>query len=438
MALSVTFNRTDNTFRVSAASGDTGKLRIQYNQSDIYNNLSGAAADITAGAETSIAIPLVSGNIPAGVYRFDFDASAGSSYDIACNFQIADISPVLTETIDTLAPSFRVDDDTDYSIDNGTISSASRTLTVSYPAGTPTTVSDLSATAADITTDLYASTFLLYEGVMQTDLQAVLTYTIATTTGYTVQSGVTRQGFDYTTTVSGYSQSPQLRNNEIDDLYTCLETLREKVATAELNDRASFSELKSDYAYAAGLLSQYKEALYVGNSGDLETLKLAIEKVTGCTTTDTTNTNSTPERIFGLGLAGTVNEISKLQVTISAAQMVALNTTPVKILSTDSNYIYVPISGAVICSSAQASGTPGTSLGVVVQQGSVYDAQEEIMGTTLPVAVDAANDYCNLEVYSSDKLSAGAEGWYFTATADNADWDGDFLVVVYYSVTKIA
>ena len=51
MALSVKILRTGtgaslNKFVVTAGSGDTGKLQIQYNDSDIYNNLSGSISDI--------------------------------------------------------------------------------------------------------------------------------------------------------------------------------------------------------------------------------------------------------------------------------------------------------------------------------------------------------------------------------------------------------
>ena len=294
MALSVTFNRTDNTFKVSAEVADTGKLRIQYNGSDIYNNLSGASADITTGAETSIGIPLVDGSIPLGVYRFDFDASSGASYDVACNFQIGDISPVLTESINTLTPSFRVDDDTDYDIANGTSTAAVRTITTEYPAGL--SIADLSSTSSvivsdDTTVDLYNSTFLLYEGVMQTNLTSTLTYTIATTTGYSLGDAATRQGFTYKAEVSGYSQSPQLRNSEFDDLYSCIQSLKTRVDTAKSQGRSDYLTLRGDYSYATGMLAQYKEALYTNSAGDLESLKQDIEKVTGCTIGSTTSNN---------------------------------------------------------------------------------------------------------------------------------------------------
>ena len=55
MALSVKILRTGtgaslNKFVVKAGSGDKGKLQIQYNDSGIYNNLTGTEDDISNGA----------------------------------------------------------------------------------------------------------------------------------------------------------------------------------------------------------------------------------------------------------------------------------------------------------------------------------------------------------------------------------------------------
>ena len=105
MAISVKLLRTgsaasSNTFVVTAGSGDTGKLQIQFNSSDIYNNLSGSTADISSGASNStITIPLNSSNeIPSGVYYFNFVADVGSSDTSTINFQVPSRTPDVDST----------------------------------------------------------------------------------------------------------------------------------------------------------------------------------------------------------------------------------------------------------------------------------------------------------------------------------------------------
>lgn len=434
MALSVTFNRTDNSFRISAETGDTGKLRIQYNQSDIYNNLSGSVNDISAGAETSIYIPLNSNKkIPKGVYRFDFDAATGSSYDVACDFQIDDIEAKITHTVDTLAPSFKVEDDTVYTIANGTISSATRTLTTEYPKGT--SESDLVASASDITTDLYNNTSVLYEGVMQTTLTTSLTYTIAATTGFPVQSGVTRQGFTYVADPSGYAYSPQLADYSLSNLYTCIESLRTKLEAAKNNDRDTYNRLKTDYAYATGLLSQYKEAIYTNNSSDVLDLVEAIEDATDCTLTTSTTTSGVPQRIYGLGLATIVDDVVKVRKVLSSSQMASLDSVPVKILDTDSSYFYTPIGASIACKTAP-SGTPSTTLVVKIHQGSTYDADKSYMTCTLPSTLTTAGDYANFSQENGKELVQSGGNIYIGAAASASDWDGEYIVTFFYGLTK--
>ena len=130
-------NTTQNTFVVTADSGDSGKLQIQYNDSDIYNNLSGSTSDILSGASnTTITIPLDSNdNIQKGKYYFNFVADVGVSDTHTINFQIDARDPLLASEADVYAPSFRVDDNTPYTVNNGTVSAASRSLTLQYPAG---------------------------------------------------------------------------------------------------------------------------------------------------------------------------------------------------------------------------------------------------------------------------------------------------------------
>ena len=99
-------NTTQNTFVVTAGSGDSGKLQIQYNDSDIYNNLSGSTSDILSGASnTTITIPLDSNeNIQKGKYYFNFVADVGSSDTHTINFQIDARDPVLASEADVYAP----------------------------------------------------------------------------------------------------------------------------------------------------------------------------------------------------------------------------------------------------------------------------------------------------------------------------------------------
>ena len=286
-------NTTQNTFVVTAGSGDSGKLQIQYNDSDIYNNLSGSTSDILSGASnTTITIPLDSNeNIQKGKYYFNFVADVGSSDTHTINFQIDARDPVLASEADVYAPSFRVDDDTPYTVDNGTVSAATRSLTLQYPAGS--SQPNLSASAADTTTALYISTSNLWTGAMQTTLSYDVTYTIAATTGYDT--------FTYQESGTGYDSETINPDNALCDVYDCIENLRQQVVDAATKQRSNYAQLLSNYTYTCSLGLQFREAVTCSKTAALDDIIAQIKALTNCQGTSAQDPSAPSRRVYGIG-----------------------------------------------------------------------------------------------------------------------------------------
>ena len=286
-------NTTQNTFVVTAGSGDSGKLQIQYNDSDIYNNLSGSTSDILSGASnTTITIPLDSNNnIQKGKYYFNFVADVGSSDTHTINFQIDARDPVLASEADVYAPSFRVDDDTPYTVDNGTVSAATRSLTLQYPAGS--SQPNLSASAADTTTALYISTSNLWTGAMQTTLSYDVTYTIAATTGYDT--------FTYQESGTGYDSETINPDNALCDVYDCIENLRQQVVDAATKQRSNYAQLLSNYTYTCSLGLQFREAVTCNKTAALDDIIAKIKALTNCQGTSAQDPSAPSRRVYGIG-----------------------------------------------------------------------------------------------------------------------------------------
>ena len=286
-------NTTQNTFVVTAGSGDSGKLQIQYNDSDIYNNLSGSTSDILNGASnTTITIPLDSNeNIQKGKYYFNFVADVGSSDTHTINFQIDARDPVLASEADVYAPSFRVDDNTPYTVDNGTVSAATRSLTLQYPAGS--SQPNLSASAADTTTALYISTSNLWTGAMQTTLSYDVTYTIAATTGYDT--------FTYQESGIGYDSETINPDNALCDVYDCIENLRQQVVDAATKQRSNYAQLLSNYTYTCSLGLQFREAVTCSKTAALDDIIAQIKALTNCQGTSAQDPSAPSRRVYGIG-----------------------------------------------------------------------------------------------------------------------------------------
>lgn len=298
MALSVKILRTGtgaslNKFVVTAGSGDTGKLQIQYNDSDIYNNLSGSISDIESGASnTTITIPLDANNqINKGKYYFNFVASVGSSDTETINFQIDEISPVIASEADVYAPSFRTDDNSGYIVDNGTVTAASRTLTVQYPKGSEQ--ANLTSSATDVTSSLYITTSNLWTGAMQTTLAYDVTYTIAATTGF--------DAYTYQESGAGYDTENIDPDNALCDVYDCIESLRQQVVSAATNRRSNYASLLSDYTYTCSLALQFREAVTCSKTAALDDIIAQIKAITNCQGSSSTNPSTESRKVYGIG-----------------------------------------------------------------------------------------------------------------------------------------
>ena len=286
-------NTTQNTFVVTAATGDSGKLQIQYNDSDIYNNLSGSTNDILSGASnTTITIPLDSNdNIQKGKYYFNFVADVGSSDTHTINFQIDDRDPLLASEADVYAPSFRVDDNTPYTVNNGTVSAASRSLTLQYPAGS--NQANISTSAANTTTALYITTSNVWTGAMQTTLSYDVTYTIAATTGYDT--------FTYQESGIGYDSETIDPDNALCDVYDCIENLRQQVVDAATLQRSNYAQLLSNYTYTCSLALQFREAVTCSKTAALDDIIAKIKALTNCQGTSAQDPSAPSRRVYGIG-----------------------------------------------------------------------------------------------------------------------------------------
>jgi len=296
MAISVKLlrtNTTQNTFVVTAATGDSGKLQIQYNDSDIYNNLSGSTSDILSGASnTTITIPLDSNhNIQKGKYYFNFVADVGSSDTHTINFQIDARNPLLASEADVYAPSFRVDDNTPYTVNNGTVSAASRSLTLQYPAGS--NQANISTSAANTTTALYITTSNVWTGAMQTTLSYDVTYTIAATTGYDT--------FTYQESGIGYDSETIDPDNALCDVYDCIENLRQQVVDAATLQRSNYAQLLSNYTYTCSLALQFREAVTCSKTAALDDIIAKIKALTNCQGTSAQDPSAPSRRVYGIG-----------------------------------------------------------------------------------------------------------------------------------------
>lgn len=296
MAISVKFikNATSAQILVTAGAGDTGKLQIQFNGSDIYNNLSGTLPDISGGVPgmvQPINIPLdTTGNIYKGVYYVNFVASAGVSDTSTINFAIDPFVPCLESTYDSYTPNFFVKDNTNYTVLGGTVSTASRSLTLTYPSGS--SVSPVLVTAANTTSNLYIDTNTLWTGTMQTTMSYDVLYNIAAIASYDT--------FQYQQVGAAYDAEVIETDSTLCDIYCCIEGLRKKVIAAQSKNRSYYAELVADYSYVGALVTQYKEAVSCKKYEDLSRIYEQIKLVSSCDECDCGCSSEESKQVFGL------------------------------------------------------------------------------------------------------------------------------------------
>lgn len=314
MAISVKFikNTTSAQIAVTAGVGDTGKLQVQFNGADIYNNLAGTLNDIVAGAygvTQPISLPLdSSGNIPKGVYYVNFVASAGSNDTSTVNFTLDQLLPCLESTYDCYTPNFLVQDKTSYSSFGGTVASASRSLNLTYPTGSA--ASPVLVTAADVTSNLYIDTNLVWTGAMQSTMSYDVTYTIAAIASY--------DSYTYQQIGVAYDVELVECDNSLCDIYCCIEGLRKKVVAAQSKNRSYYAELLSEYTYVGSLVTQYKEAVSCKKYEDLPKIYEQIKLVAGCEECDCGCDSEASKQLLGIGgtsFTPVVNNYSQALIT---------------------------------------------------------------------------------------------------------------------------
>jgi hypothetical protein len=314
MAISVKFikNTTSAQIAVTAGVGDTGKLQIQFNGADIYNNLAGSFNDISAGAygvTQPISLPLdSSGNIAKGVYYVNFVASAGVSDTSTVNFTLDQLLPCLESNYDCYTPNFIVQDKTGYSNFGGTVASASRSLNLTYPAGSSTP--PVLVTVADVTSSLYIDTNIVWTGAMQSTMSYDVTYTIPALGAY--------DSYTYQQIGVAYDVELVECDNSLCDIYCCIEGLRKKVVAAQSKNRSYYAELLSEYTYVGSLVTQYKEAVSCKKYEDLPKIYEQIKLVSGCEECDCGCDSEDTKQLLGIGgtsFIPVVNNYSQALIT---------------------------------------------------------------------------------------------------------------------------
>ena len=294
MAISVKFikNATSAQIAVTGGVGDTGKLQIQFNGADIYNNLAGTFNDISAGAlgvSQPIALALdATGNIPQGVYYVNFVASAGVSANATVNFNINPFVPCLESSYDCYTPNFYVEDKTGYS-SIGTVTTASRSLTLTYPVGS--SASPVLVSVANTTSKLYIDTGTLWTGSMQSTMSYDVTYSIAAIASYAA--------YAYQQIGTAYDVQVVECDSALCDIYCCIEGLRKKVVGAQSKNRSYYAELLSTYSYVGALMTQYREAATCKKYEDLPKIYEQIKLAAGCEDCDCGCGSEETEQVLG-------------------------------------------------------------------------------------------------------------------------------------------
>ena len=303
---------TDNKLIVTAGSADTGQLKIQYNGTDIYNNLSGGTADILLGvANTDIYMPLDSNNeIEKGTYRIIFEASVGTSDDQQIGFNVSELNPIINQEVDIYSPYIRLDDNTNYTPANSTVTSSTRTFTLKYPAGS--NQSNIVSTTTDIEYDLYITTNNVWTGASQATVNYNVTYTIL---------GVPYAGgnyidFTYQEIGSGYEPIEVDEENTLCDLYDNINLLREKVYAANISRRGDYATLLSNYQYVGALMSQFREAITCDKTAAAEDILSQIKYIVGAGVPPTASSKAS-RRVYGAS--------SQITMTISDASLEVQN-----------------------------------------------------------------------------------------------------------------
>ena len=303
---------TDNKLIVTAGSADTGQLKIQYNGTDIYNNLSGGTADILLGvANTDIYMPLDSNNeIEKGTYRIIFEASVGTSDDQQIGFNVSELNPIINQEVDIYSPYIRLDDNTNYTPANSTVTSSTRTFTLKYPAGS--NQSNIVSTTTDIEYDLYITTNNVWTGASQVTVNYNVTYTIL---------GVPYAGgnyidFTYQEIGSGYEPIEVDEENTLCDLYDNINLLREKVYAANISRRGDYATLLSNYQYVGALMSQFREAITCDKTAAAEDILSQIKYIVGAGVPPTASSKAS-RRVYGAS--------SQITMTISDASLEVQN-----------------------------------------------------------------------------------------------------------------
>lgn len=428
MALTITFNKTTKKVKLDDSDSSTGKLQIQFNDSDIYNNLSGSTNDVTSGSGTYIPIPLLEdGSIPKGKYYFNYvDNATTYSGTVTVNFQIDEIQESISTSLDTYSPLYSATDSTSYTIENATVISASRTLITQYPAGSNQT--SLIATSANLTDSLYNRTRNVWTGAMQNTLTWSATFTIAVTTGYSE--------FTYITSGTKYTSTNISCHTELSELYSGIENLRSSMSISKRLRRSNYKELKDNYSYVLALATQYREAISTGNTASLATIASEIELTLNESGVTVNCDADTPRKIYGVNSEyaneGTING----ELEILAADAALLNSSEKTLITVPAGYVAQIHSAAIVQTSVQTSGT----IGAITFQIATSNSALRVLGSVTKASeANAVGRYYQFDIAPNAGSRASGDQVIIQTTSDEATAAySNWKVIFNYSLINVA
>lgn len=364
MALTIRFSNDTKKFTIgSTNSGQSGTLRISFNDVVFYDNFGGGTNDIVAGAaNTNPSIKTdTAGNIAKGVYKFEFDTDASGTANETelVDFLINPLSFCLDLSYDCFLPNITATDSTSYAtVSNATVSSASRTLSLIYPNGSG--VATQTASAADTTTQLTLSKSDLWTEAYQSTVTGNVLYSVT-------DSRAAYSDFTYYEEIDAYDTTTVVCNNDLCDIYCCLNGLYEKIVSYTNNNRDT-NNLKTDYMYASSLIAQYREAIQCNKTSSAASLLSKIKEVLNCDGCGCDDCNDeAPKRVYGVGNAsggGTALSVTDGTTTVADTSTLSFSDVWFDVTNPISGEAAVNFSGAsatALIASASTSLTQSTA-----------------------------------------------------------------------------
>lgn len=345
----------NGSFKITAPSGSV-----------VYNNTtySNAGCDIKNSTsrinQLVINLPLAADGFPeTGTYTIVYtvaDVTGATVYYTDTNtytYEYTRPEIEITQDVDCVSPLFTSTDSTDYVVESIT-PTITRVHLIYYPvgsagAGSPTTGSGLTVTS---------STF--YNGTQTTEITSTLSYTF--TDGLIVLDEITG------------SLEVLVDCSDTCAIYCCVRSIEQQMINYSTTNTALYASTRMLFSQIMGLVGMVVLARNCGKSTDISGYLNSIKTLANCTD-DCSCSGTTPTQVYGLG--GLVNNVVVVSgnasatvtpvtvgstttytitvaqtvpleatLTISSASILALNSTPITIVSAPGAGKYIEVISA--------------------------------------------------------------------------------------------